>query len=197
LGAQVSDELFDPKELEKENEDKDPLDIKERLFVQKYSENLILGVKAPKKSAYAYAYYDGANVEDLGVSGRGDVAHGIKASMTPKWRMIEKKLGFTRLAHDLGLDNLSLLNKLKELMETQRPMMQKMESGSQEPVWYPDGQVQLKATETLIKLANQLSVNDKPDSERNTLSIVFSGSDKVSDWSNVEVFQEKKEDEIL
>lgn len=190
----MSDELFDPKELEKENEDKDPLDIKERLFVQEYAKNLILGVKSPKMRAYCTAYYDGQDLDNMEPSDRGDPRHGIKASMTPKWRIIEKKLGFQKLAHDLGLDNFSLLSKLKELMETQRPMMQKTDAGSQEPVWYPDGPTQLKATETIIKLANQLSVNDKSESERNTLNVVFSKSD---DMSNMEIFIPKKDGELL
>lgn len=189
----MSETLFDMDEEDKNNEDKDPLDIKERLFVQKYAENLIHGVKAPKMRAYCYAYYDGADIDELQVNERGDPRHGIKASMTPKWRLIEKKLGFERLAHDLELDNFSLLNKLKSLMETQRPMMRKTKTGDQEVVLYADGPTQLKATETLIRLANQLSV-DPDKKETNTLKVVFSAE---QDWSNVEVSKGKEEDELV
>ena len=187
------DTLFDLDEEDKANEDKDPLDIKERLFVQYYAENLILGKKAPKMRAYCAAYYDGADIDELQVNDRGDPRHGIKASMTPKWRMIEKKLGFERLAHDLELDNFSLLNKLKSLMETERPMMRKTEGGDQEVIMYPDGPTQLKATETIIRLANQLAV-DPDKKETKTLNINFS---KIDTWDNVEVNVDKEDGKLV
>ena len=81
-------------------------------------------------------------------------------------------------------------------METERPMMRKTESGEQEPVWYPDGAVQLKATETIIRLANELSAEDR-GKEVQTLNIRFEGLDKVDDWSNVEANVDKRSDELI
>ena len=187
----MEDELFDVKAITKENEespDSDPLDIKQRLMVQKYAENLIANKKGAKIDAYAYAYHDGATGDSL-----GDSYHGARVSMVAAWRAIEKKMGFQKLSHELGLDNFSLLTKLSKLMETERPMMKKNVAGSQDEVWYPDGQVQLRATETIIRLANQLSI-DPSGKDTKTLNINFG---KVESWDNVEVNIAKKEEDLI
>jgi len=187
----AEDELFDVEEIAQENEDNpdsDPLDTKQRIMVQKYAENLISGMKGPKLDAYAYAYFDGSTTSDL-----GDSYHGAKVSMVAAWRKIERKLGFQKLSHELGLDNFSLLTKLSKLMETERPMMKKNAAGSQDEVWYPDGQVQLRATETIIRLANQLSI-DSSSKDTKTLNITFG---KVESWDNVEVHVPKKEEDLV
>jgi hypothetical protein len=184
----VSDELFDIKENDKLNEDKDPLDIKQRLFLQYYIENIASNVNGAKVRSYMKAYLE-STPEDS-----PEQYHGAKVSAVAAWRMIEKRMGFSRLAAEMGLDNWHLIGKLKELMGTQRPMMKKDgESGGQEPVWYADGPTQLKATTTLISLANELA-NETGKDKAPTLNVVFSKSDEMD---NVEVFLPKKDGELV
>jgi len=183
----MSDTLFDVKETDKENEDKDPLNVRERLFLNKYIENLASNVKGSKVRAYMWSFYDGDTPESS-----PERYHGARVTAVDVWRSIEKKMGFQKLAHEMGLDNWALLGKLKELMEVQRPMMRKTETGEQEAVFYADGPVQLKATTTLISLANELA-NETGTDRAPTLNITFA---PIDNWENAEIQLPKKPDEL-
>ena len=181
-------DLFDMKEVEEENKDKDPLTIKERLMLNYYIDMVASGETGAKTKSYMRAWLETTPEESPGSY------HGARVTAVDVWRRLERKMGVERMAHEIGIDNHMLLTKLKNLMSVNRIMMRKTLEGDQEAVEYPDAGVQLKATETLIKIINDMNPEDKANSAP-TLNIVF--GDKSNDWSNVEVSIPKKTDELI